>query len=117
MLKYISRVTRSPSPCHRSTGPGTFLHTIYSRCVYDLGRLRPGQVLFFIDSFERTFGRAGTLSPVPIFRLPARKDGTNKRKGMDEENEVSTRARWKIKDSGNLIEIVPIIMHSGAAET
>lgn len=36
-------------------------------------------------------------SPVPIFRLSARKDGTNERKGIDEENEVSTRA---LEDQG-----------------
>lgn len=54
-------------------GPSAFLHAIYSRCVYDLGsRARAsagsGQVLFFIDSFERAFGHAGTLSPRADFQ-------------------------------------------------
>jgi hypothetical protein len=38
-----------------------------------------GQVLFFIDSFERAFERAGTLSLAPIFSLPEREDGTDER--------------------------------------
>lgn len=80
-------------------------------------------MLFFIDSFERAFGHADTLSPVPIFSLPAREDGMDERererkrerkgeKEADEENGESARC---IKDGGNLIEIVAIITHSGAA--
>lgn len=38
------------------------------------------------------------------------------RKRRDQTTERMERARSEIKDGGNLIEIVPIITHSGAAE-
>lgn len=46
-------------------------------------------MLFFIDSFERAFDRAGILSPVPIFSLPGREDRTDEgdeREGEQEKN-------------------------------
>lgn len=105
-----------------------FPHTLYIRDAFTILAAGPGQVLFFIDSFERAFDHAGTLSPAPIFSLPVREDRMDERerererlrrreeKGEKEANEENgDSARCKIKDGGNLIEIVVIITHSGAA--
>lgn len=96
-------------------------YTLYIRGAFTIlaaARAGSGQVLFFIDSFERTFGHAGTLSPVPIFSLPVREDRTDERERKREkvkERKERESARCKIKDGGDLIEIVAIITHSGAA--
>jgi len=59
-------------------GPA-FSYTLYICGAFTILATGPGQVLFFIDSFERTFGHAGTLSPVPIFSLRAREDRTDEK--------------------------------------
>lgn len=65
---YTPRYIHSPSSCRRSMGPA-LSYTLYIRGAFTILATGPGQVLFFIDSFDRAFGHAGTLSPVPIFSL------------------------------------------------
>ena len=86
-------------------------------------------MLFFIDSFERVFGHAGTAVPCRFSaclrekiermkeseREEMRNSDGKKRRGRNERRENGESARCKIKDGGNLIEIVAIITHSGAA--
>lgn len=65
---YTPRYIYSQSSCRRSMGPA-LSYTLYIRGAFTILATGPGQVLFFIDSFDRAFGHAGTLSPVPIFSL------------------------------------------------
>lgn len=48
-------------------------------------------------------------------REEMRNSDGKKRRGRNERRENGESARCKIKDGGNLIEIVAIITHSGAA--
>lgn len=56
-------------------------YMLYIRDAFTILATGPAQVLFFIDSFERAFGHAGTLRPVPIFSLPAREKTERTKKG------------------------------------
>lgn len=142
---YIPRYTRSlPCVLYRPTAAGSAplyfsFSCIRARCIfatriYDLGSPSPGQVLFFIDSFERAraLGRARQHPRVPAsdFQLGLRvreKDrntGRDRRRGRkrksrkerqnekeqeeEEEKEESEQRERAVRSriGGDLIEIV-----------
>lgn len=71
---------------------------LYIRGAFTILATGPGQVLFFIDSFERAHGHAGTLSSVPIFSLAAREDETNERGREKERERKNEKARGREKE-------------------
>lgn len=130
VLEYTPRVIYTL--CRLAVDPWgpAFSYTLYICGAFTILATGPGQVLFFIDSFERAFGHAGHFKPRAADFQPACERRQNRRKraregerkrgrerkgkeGANEENGES--ARCKIKDDGNLIEIVAILTHSGAA--
>lgn len=97
VLEYTPHVL--PSPSHRryeSTKAPALAYTLHICDAFTILAAGAGQVLFFIDSFERAFDRAGILSPVPIFSLPGREDRTDE--GDEKEGERTGKEgtrRWR----------------------
>lgn len=96
-----------------------YIGALRIRGAFTILATEAGQVLFFIDSFERVFDRAGTLRPLPIFSLPAREDRTDEtneeskvmreeRKGRSQQDD-GENGKSALRDQGRrqyLIEIV-----------